>query len=285
VLQFVIVVVMPLVVLGTQGNESITGRIVPEAERLPISCSMHASKAHLAINDDVSFARDDLVNGFYIDGGKHRYSELRIHRDESTRLDNRINWRRADFNGTSGGYGVHNLYPHADISQDGGTLTEVLDLEMHGWRDAAPAPGPITVLYQSLEFRLENVANLIRMQEGSLKLFLLVNGPFGSFGGMARGIGSPAGEDQGQNYGGKSSDPQVGLEASPPNGVLARLGLSALLAQIGCLVVLGALTIGCVIAGIGDWLLYDRWRRGSALLLLGLCGLGTVIGLSAAYAG
>lgn len=82
-----------------------------------------------------------------------------------------------------------------------------------------------------------------------------------------------------------SEHPQDGLKASPPNSVLARLGLPTLLAQVGSIVILGALTVSCVIAGLGDCLLYDRRRRGRGLLLLGLCGLSGGIALCVAFAG
>ncbi len=55
--------------------------------------------------------------------------------------------------------------------------------------------------------------------------------------------------------------------------------------QISVIVVLGALTVGFVIPGVGDWFLNDRRWRGSALLLCGLTAWCGLVALCATFAG
>ena len=66
--------------------------------------------------------------------------------------------------------------------------------------------------------------------------------------------------------------------------VAAGVSLAHLLAQIALLLIVGMVTSGGLIAGFGDWLVYNRRGRGSALLLLGLCGLAAGIALCVAFA-
>lgn len=107
----------------------------------------------------------------------------------------------------------------------------------------------------------------------------------GRFGSLARSDCGPPCEPQRAQDKDRAEDSKKRLEARPPHRFFASLSLPTLFAEISCLMILGALTVGSVIRGLGDWLLNDKRWRGSGLLLLGLCGLGGGIWLCAAFAG
>jgi hypothetical protein len=88
----------------------------------------------------------------------------------------------------------------------------------------------------------------------------------------ASGIGGYASENESGQNSGKAEGSQPSLESSPPNSVFSRLGHAPLFAQVGSIVVLGALATSLVIIGLSSWWLDDRRWRGCSLLLLGLLG-------------